>query len=288
MSELKRKVAIVTDSTSSLTQAMGQEHGIHVVPQYIMFGDQAYRDGLDLDAKLFYRLLRSSVQLPTTSQPTPADFVEVYTALAGQAEAIVSIHISNKMSATLDSALAGSRELSGVPIHVIDSRSVSMGLGLVAIAAARAAADGKDASEIVRLVEGLIPKMNIIFTVETLEYLHEGGRIGGATVLLGSALSIKPILYMKDGQVEPLGKARTKKRAVGRVQDLMGERVGSSKAVHAAVLHCDAPGEAQRLAEQVLTRFQCVELLTVEAGPVIGTHTGLGTVGVAFYTGEGE
>jgi DegV family protein with EDD domain len=284
MSEPKRKVAVVTDGTSSLTQAMGQEYGVHVAPIYVMFGTQTYRDGIDLDAESFYSLLRDSEQLPTTSQPTVVDFVQMYTDLSHQAEAIVSIHVSPKMSATLDSALLASKELPDVPIHVIDSRTVSMGLGLMAIAAARAAAAGQDATEIVRLVEGLIPKMNIFFTVETLEYLHKGGRIGGATALLGSALSIKPVLYVNDGQVGPLEKPRTRKRAIGRLLDLMAERVGASEVVHATVLHCDVPDEAQALAEQVAARFHCVELLTTEAGPIIGTHAGPGTLGLVFYT----
>jgi len=283
MSPAKRKVSIVTDSTSSMTQAMGQEYGVHVIPVYITFGTQTYLDGVDLDSELFYRLLRGSKELPTTSQPTPGDFVEIYSALSEQAEAIVSIHLSHKMSATLDSALAASKQLPDVPIHVIDSRSVSMGLGLMTIAAARAAAAGQDAAQVVRLVEGLIQKMNVIFTVETLEYMHKGGRIGGAVALLGFALSIKPVLYVRDGQVEPLEKPRTRKRAVGRVLDLMAEQVGSSKAVHATVLHCDAPDEVQVLAEQVAACFHCVELLTAEAGPIIGTHAGPGTLGVAFY-----
>jgi DegV family protein with EDD domain len=267
-----------------MTQAMGQEYGVHVVPIYVIFGTQTYRDGVDLDAELFYRLLRSNKQLPTTSQPTVANFVQMYTDLSHRAEAIVSIHVSSKMSATLDSALAASKELPDVPIHVIDSRSVSMGLGLMAIAAARAAAAGQDAVEAIRIVDGLIPKMNIFFTVETLEYLHRGGRIGGATALLGSALRIKPVLYMKDGQVEPLEKPRTRKRAIRRLLDLMAERVGASDAVHVTVLHCDVPDEGHALAEQVAARFHCVELLTVEAGPIIGTHAGPGTLGLVFYT----
>lgn len=284
VAELVHKVAIVTDSTSSLTQAMGQEYGIRVVPIYLTFETQTYRDGVDLDAELFYRLLRGSRQLPTTSQPSVVDFVQVYTALSKQAEAIVSIHLSHKMSATLDSALAAAKQLPDVPIHVIDSRSTSMGLGLMAIAAARAAAAGQDAAGVVRLVEGLIPKMNVIFTVETLEYLRKGGRIGGASALLGVALSIKPVLYVRDGLVEPLEKPRTRKRAVQRVLERMAERVGPHEAVHAAVVHCAASGEAQFLAEQVAARFHCVELLTAEAGPIIGTHAGPGTLGVAFYT----
>ncbi len=278
-----QKVAIVTDSTSSLTPTMGKEYGIRVVPVHLIFGTQSYRDGVDLDAESFYRLLHSSKQLPTTSQPTAEDFMRVYSALAEQAEAIVSIHLSHQMSATLDSAQAARQELPNVPIHVVDSRSVSMGLGLMAIAAARAARDGKSADEIVRLVEELIPKMNVLFTVETLEYLRKGGRIGGATAFLGSALSIKPLLYVKDGRVEPLERQRTKKRAVERMLDRMAERIGASQSVHVAVLHCAVPEEAAQLAEQVAARFQCTDILTAEAGPIIGTHAGPGTVGVAFY-----
>jgi len=127
--------------------------------------------------------------------------------------------------------------------------------------------------------------MNIIFTVETLEYLHKGGRLGGATAFLGSALSIKPILHVQNGRIEPLERQRTRRRSVARLLELMEERVGSSE-VHAAVLHCDAPAEAQGLAEQVAARFRCAELLTVEAGPVVGTHAGAGTLGVAFYRAE--
>ncbi len=284
MSEHKRKVAIVTDSTSSLTQAMGQERGIRVVPISVAFGTQTYHDGIDLDADLFNRLLCSSKRLPTTSQPTAADFVWAYSALSEQAEAIVSIHVSQKMSATLDSALSASRELPRVPICVIDSRSVSTGLGLVAIAAARAAAAGQDAGMVVRLVEELIPKMNLIFTVETLEYLHKGGRIGGAAALAGSVLSTKPVMCVRDGRIEPLERPRTRRRAIERVLDLVAEQAGSSDVLHAAVLHCAAPDAAQNLAKQLAYRCRCKELLTVEAGPMIGIHAGPGTLGVAFYT----
>ena len=283
MSEFKRKVAVVTDSTSSLTPAMGEQYGLHVIPEYIIFGDQTYYDGVNLDAETFYRLLKNSEKLPTTSQPSVQDFVELYSALSEKAEAIVSIHISQEMSATLDSARAAGQQLPGVPIHVIDSRSVSMGLGMIAIAAARAAAAGKEVDEVVALVEGLIPRINVIFAVDTLESLHKGGRIGGATAFLGSMLSLKPVLYIKDGRIEPLERVRTKKRAIERVLELMVERVKEAEGVHAAIMHCSIPEEAQGLSKQVDERFQPVELLVTEAGPIIGTHSGPGTLGIVFY-----
>jgi DegV family protein with EDD domain len=261
---------------------MGKEHGIHVMPIYVMFGTTSYLDGVDLDSEKFYSLLNGNKQLPTTSQPTVADFVKAYAELSQQAEAIVSIHASKKVSATVDCAKAACKELPDVPIHVIDTQTLAMALGQIAIAAARAAADGQSAEQIVQLVEELAPKTNVIFTVETLEYLRRGGRIGAASALLGSALRVKPVLHIEDGRVAPLEKPRTKKRAVERVLDLMAERVGD-KPVNAAVLHCHAPKEAQRLAERVTTRFDCKELFITEAGPVIGTHAGPGTLGVTFY-----
>lgn len=284
MTELRHKVAIVTDSISSMTQAMGRDFGVHVVPIHIVFGTEAYCDDIDLDAGSFYRRLRSNRQMPTTSQPTALEFQQAYAAVSRQADAIVSIHASKEVSATVDSARAARKEFPDVPIHVIDCRTLSMGQGLIVIAAARAASEGKSAEEIIELVEGLISKTYVIFTVETLEYLHRGGRIGGATALLGSALKIKPVLHIEGGRVEPLEKPRTRKRAVARLLDLMAERVGASDAVHTAVLHCDASGEAERLAEQVAARFKCAELITVEAGPTIGAHGGPGTLGLTFYT----
>jgi DegV family protein with EDD domain len=171
-----------------------------------------------------------------------------------------------------------------VPIYVIDSQTLSMGQGLIVIAAARAAAAGQTAAEIIDLVEGLIPKTRVLFTVETLEYLRRGGRIGGATALLGTALKIKPVLHISAGRVEPLEKPRTRKRAVARLLELMEEEVGTSRPVHAAVLHCNALEEAENLSQQMADLFNCVELLTAEAGPTIGAHGGPGTLGVTFYT----
>jgi len=284
MSETKSKVAIVTDVSSSLTSAVAREHGIYMVPVPMIFGTRQYHVGVDLDTETFYRLLRSNGRLPTTSQSTAADFVQAYTTLSKQAETIVSIHISQQMSGMLDSARAACGELPDVPIRVIDSRSVTLGLGLLALAAARAAAAGQDADEVCQLVEKLIPKMNVIFTVDTLEYLRKGGRIGGAAALLGLALSIKPVLQVKDGRIEPLEKPRTRARAVSRLLDLVAERVSPTERVHAAIFHCVALDEAQQLAEQVQARVNCADLFITEAGPIIGTHAGPGTLGVAFCT----
>lgn len=278
----KKKVAVVTDGTCSLTPAMGHEFGVEVAPVYVIFGEKTYLAGVDLQADEFYSLLRSSKQLPTTSQPTAPDFIKIYTELAKEAEEIVTVVVSHKLSATLQSALMAKEQFTEVPVHVIDTQSVSLGLGMIAIAAAGAAKEGRNAEQVVRLVEALIPQVNIIFTVDTLKYLHKGGRIGGATAFLGSALSIKPILYVKDGRIEPLERQRTRTRAVNRLFELMEERAGSEE-IHTAVLHCNVPEKAKEFAEQISKRFKFAELHTIDAGPVIGTHAGPGTLGFAFY-----
>jgi DegV family protein with EDD domain len=281
--ESDRKVIIVTDGVSSMTPEVGATYGVHVVPVHVMFGTKSYRSGIDIDSALFYQLLRSAKQLPTTAQPSVADFVQVYSELAQQEKPIVSIHASVKLTATVESAMAADNELPDVLVYPIDTASVSLGLALMVTAAARAADAGKSAEEIVQLVQDLIPRMNLIFTVDTLEYLQKGGRIGGAAALIGAALRVKPVLHVLDGKVEPLEKPRTRKRAVGRVLQLMEERLGSAQAVHAAVLHCIAPEDAQAMADEIQERFPCVEMFVMEAGPIIGTHAGPGALGVAFY-----
>jgi DegV family protein with EDD domain len=282
MTQNKQPVAVVTDGAASLTPQMGLTYGVHVMPIYVIFGTTVYRDGIDLDAHKFYDLLRNSTQSPTTSQPTAADFVRLYTELREQAETIISVHPSIKLTATVDSARAARKEMPDMPIHVIDTGSISSGLGLLAIMAARAAQAGQDAETIVHTIEDLSRKMNIIFTVDTLEYLRRGGRIGGAAAMLGAMMRIKPVLHLEDGRIEPLEKPRTRKRAVNRLLTLIEERVGD-QAIRGVVLHCQAPDDAQAFAERVQERFECVELMTTDAGPVIGTHAGPGTLGIAFY-----
>jgi DegV family protein with EDD domain len=283
----KQKVAIVTDGTCSLTPAQGEQLGVYVAPIYVNFDNKTYQAGVDLEASEFYRLMEASKKLPTTAQPTVADFLNLYTRLADEVDEIVTVVISHHMSATLQSAEMAKEQFTKVPIHIIDSESVSLGLGMIAIAAARAAAQGQDAKAVIQLVEEIKRRIKIIFTVDTLEYLHKGGRIGGATAFLGSALNIKPILYIKDGRIEPLERQRTRKRSINRLLEIMEENVGSA-AVNVAILHGNIPDEAHELEQKIRGRFNCVELVTSEMGPVIGVHAGPGTLGLVFYTSDQE
>lgn len=282
-----RKVAIVTDGTCSLTPAQGEQLGIHIAPIYVTLGEKTYRAGIDLDSEEFYRFLSASKKLPTTAQPTVTDFVNIYNKLAEEAEEIVTIVISHHMSATIQSAEMSREQFDKVPVHIIDSESTSLGLGMMAIAAARAAEQGQNAQAILQLVENLKQKINVIFTVNTLEYLHKGGRIGGATAFLGTAMDIKPILYIKDGRIEPLERQRTRKRSISRLIELMEKNVGE-KPVHVAILHGNVPEESRQLEQSIRSQFNCVELITSDMGPVIGVHAGPGTLGLVFYTPDQE
>jgi len=280
-----RKVAIVTDGACSLAPARGEQLGVHVAPVYVTFEDKTYRAGVDLDDEGFYRLLSASKKLPTTAQPTTADFLELYNKLAEEVEEIVTIVISHHMSATIQSAEMARDRFDKVPVHIIDSESVSLGLGMIVFAAARAAEQGDDAQAVIKLVESIKQKINVIFTVKTLEYLHKGGRIGGATAFLGGALDIKPILYIKDGRIEPLERQRTRKRSISRMVELMEEKMGKEP-VHVAIIHGNAPEESRELEQTIRSQFNCVEVLNSDMGPVIGVHAGPGTLGLVFYTSD--
>ena len=278
-----RKVAIVTDGACSLSPARGEELGIHIAPVYLTFGDKTYRAGMDLDDAEFYKLLAASKKLPTTAQPTAADFINIYNKLADEVDEIITIVISHHMSATIQSAEMAREQFDKIPVHIVDSESVSLGLGMMSLAAAKAAEQGQDAQAILKRINGIKQRLNVIFTVKTLEYLHKGGRIGGATAFLGSALDIKPILYINDGRIEPLEKQRTRIRSISRLLELTKEKAGAQP-IHVAILHGNTPEEAQQLELLVRSQFNCAELITADMGPVIGVHAGPGTLGLVFYT----
>jgi len=285
---LVTKVAVVTDSGVNLPETVQETHQINVVPLKVILGEQTLRDGIDITPSRFYELLRAASKLPTTSQPSTGDFVEIYSRLSGEVDAIVSIHLSELLSGTIKSALAARELVNHVPIEVIDSRSASVGLGFVVLAASREGQLGGGLSEVVAAGKQLIPRINVIFVVDTLKYLHMGGRIGGASAMLGTALKIKPLLHLYEGQVNPLERVRSKCKATERMLEIMAQRLqgdDSEGVLHAAVAHADREDEALELKEQVLSRFQPDEFYLSELTPAIGTHAGPGTLGRGCYVG---
>lgn len=286
------KIALVTDSSACLPPALIQIHDIHIIPLYIHFQTEVFCDGRDMTPTEFFDRLRRATVLPTTSQPSVGDFLQLYRRLAEKAEAILSIHISSGLSGTVSSALGARQALideaaeAGVEppvIHVVDSTLVSVGLELLVTEAARAIEAGRPVEEVLRRVEDLQSRIKLVFVVDTLEYLHKGGRIGGASALLGSVLKVKPILHLSGGHIEVLEKVRTTRKAKQRLLGILEEQLGQDGAVHAAITHASAREEADRLRQELTGRFACQELFVSDLSPAVSVHVGPGTVGVAFY-----
>lgn len=280
----RAKVAIVTDSTVNLPVDVIQEHNIYVIPQILNWEGKSYLDQIDITTEEFYERLPQSKELPKTSQPSPGQFTEHFQKVAEGADSIVAIFVSELLSGTIQSAHLGAEAMGDYPIDIVDSRSVSLGLGLLVVAAARYAAEGHDHEQVAAYVRALVPRLRVLFVVDTLEYLHKGGRIGGAKRLVGSVLSIKPVLHLEEGKIEPLASIRTKNKAIQHMLDVvLGEMKEKSK-VHAGVIHARAPQDAAYIADQVRTVENLQELFVSELTPVIGANVGPGVVGMGYYT----
>lgn len=292
--EPQAQVRVVTDSTADLSQEVASALGITVVPLRVYFGDKTLRDGIDVTPRSFYQMLESEKSVhPRTSPPPGEDFLDAYKSLIAGAD-IVSVHLSSKMSLTSAEAskaleagvvaLAALRRGSSIPrVEVVDSKSVSLGLGLQAIFAARMAARGVPAALIVERLSAIRERIHILFVVDTLEYLARGGRIGRARALLGGLLGIKPILGVVGGEVASIDKVRGGRKAHPKILELMRERVDPQRPVLGGVAHANAPMWADRLRGLLQENLQVAELFIAEMGPVVGTHTGPGTVGAALY-----
>jgi DegV family protein with EDD domain len=281
-------ISIVTDSSAHLPPAERQKHDITVIPLKAIFGTTVYRDEVDLTNEQFYTMLPKSKVHPTTSQPSAGEFMEVYRPLLEAGKEIVSLHLPSKLSGTYASACAAKTELEtqfkkALPLSIVDTPWLSMALGLLVIAAAQAAETGKSREQVVATINALIPKLNLIFVLDTLEYLKRGGRIGGARAMLGTLLNVKPMLEIKDGQVEPLEQPRSRAKGLKRLLEILEARA-DHRPLHIGVLHAEAPADATMLAQAVQARFECKEFYTTEIGPVIGVHSGPNAVGLAFYT----
>ena len=276
-------VAIVTDSTADLPPELTLSRAITVVPLTLNFDGQSLLDGVDIRPGEFYRRLHSITTHPTTSQPSPGRFAEVYSSLLAHHDAVVSIHISQKLSGTYESARQAAGMTDPQRVRVIDSELVSMSLGLITLAAASLAAGGATAETIVAKVIDMRASVQTYFSVSTLEFLRRGGRIGRASALLGSVLQVKPVLCIRDGLVTPLERVRTFERALNRVVELTRE-VDRGHGVCVIVGHADAEADAERIGREL---DSIAETLMIQPlGPVVGAHAGPGVVGVGCYPAE--
>ena len=277
-------IKIVTDSTAYLPEATVRQHDIRVVPLYVHFGEQAFKEGVDMSNEEFYARLKEAPTLPTTSQPSAGEFHEVFQELINDGNEVVALTISSKLSGTWNSAMAAKEMLPEAGISVIDSMSTSVGLRMMVDAAVEAAGAGATRQEIVEQIGGISKRMHILFVVDTLEYLAKGGRIGNAKAFLGTILKVKPILAIQDGVIEPLEQVRSARKAQARMLDLIEEDLGSqSPQAKVGIINALVPREAEALAQKLAERLGCTQPLVDDLGPVIGTHTGPGVTGVGYY-----
>ncbi|GIP32963.1 DegV family protein [Paenibacillus sp. J2TS4] len=278
------KVRIVTDSTADIPVEDRERLGIEMVPLKVHFGNETYIDAVTIQSQRFYELLAESSALPTTSQPSPVDFLDMYKKiLAEEPDAqIISVHLSAAMSGTYQSAvLAKSLLEEQADITIIDSKSASYGFGLLVVAAAEAAQAGKTKEECLELIHHNRENTGLFFLVDTLEFLQKGGRIGKAAAFLGSLLNIKPILSIDDeGEVTSIEKARGQKKAMARIVELLKEGGYADKEVKVIIAHAHSVPAAEELSSLIKSHFQVKHLSYTSIGPVIGTHTGPGTVAV--------
>ena len=281
------KIAIVTDSTAYIPKEYLDRYGITVTPQVLIWGDKTYKAGVDIQPDEFYKRLKTSKVMPTTSQVSVVDMHKTFLGLLEQNYEILGIFVSSKLSGTIQSAMQGREELAQGKdkVEIIDSNSTAMAMGFQVLAAARAAAEGASMRECKALTEKALACTGVYFVVDTLEFLHRGGRIGGAQRFLGTALNLKPILAIQDGRVEALERIRTKGKAIERLINIIAEQTAGKSPVRLASLHANAPDEAQALLDQAAKIVNATEVIFTSLSPVVGTHAGPGTVGLAYMAG---
>jgi len=279
------KVAIVTDSSAYIPNDILKEYPISVAPQVLIWGNESYEDGVDIQPGEFYTRLKDAKVMPSSSQVTPASFHKIYKRLLDEKYDILAILIAEKLSGTIASAKQAKEFFPDAVIEIFDSNSTAMAMGYQVLAVARALAKGASLQEGLALAKNARDHTGVVFTVDTLEFLRRGGRIGGAAAFLATALNIKPILELRDGRIEPIEKVRTRKKALDRLVELVEDRSAGRRPIRLATLHANAQSDAESLLETARVKFDAIESIFSEVSPVIGSHAGPGTVGLAFMAG---
>ncbi len=282
-----KKVAIVTDTTACIPPEQVRRYEIELVPVTLIFDGKAYRDGIDISPGEFYQLLRQAKKLPTTSSSSPSSYLQAYRRASQRAESILCLTEPSQFSAMFSSAeLARQMAKTSLPhldVEVLDCTTAAAGLGLVTLAAARAAAEGKNLSEVVATTQRVMSRVNLLATLDTLNYLAKSGRVPQAAALVNSVLKIKPVFTLNHGDAHTVALPRTIPSAIKHILKLMEQQTPPGQPLHVAVMHADAPERALALKNRISSQFHCTELFITEFTPVMGVHTGPGLLGVAFY-----
>jgi DegV family protein with EDD domain len=279
-----QRIAVVTDSSAYIPAEAQSGLDITVIPVWLVWDGESYRDGIDITPDTFYPRLQTSKTLPTSSQPTVMEFKALFEQLSSSADAIVAVLVSSKISGTVASAMTAATELPDLSIHVVDSMTSSMCLGFTVLAAARAAAEGKSFEEVIDAAEKMKEKTQLIFVVDTLEFLHRSGRMSGGKRLLGTVLQIKPILQFEDGIITPLSQARTKRKALDKIIELAEMRLAGRQMAEAALVEIDCLEDCKKLEKMVQEYFEPSKIFRTAVSPVVGTIVGPGAIGLAYYT----
>ena len=277
-------IKIVTDSTAGIPEAMVREHDIRIIPLYVHFGEEAFKEGIDITNEQFYERLRTSASLPTTSQPSVGEFHEIFKELTDAGHEVLALTISSKLSGTWNSAMGALEMLPGAPISVVDSLSTSLGMYMLVESALDKIAAGATRQEVAVHLEELKGQLHILFVVDTLEYLAKGGRIGNAKAFMGTLIKIKPLLILENGVIEPCEQVRSKGKALARMLELIEQKLaGQGAQAHVAIAHGMALDEAMAFKQEVVARLGCAEPSMSEVSAAIGAHTGPGVVALAAY-----
>lgn len=281
------KIALVTDSTAYIPSDLVEQYNLTVTPQVLIWGEETYEDGVDIQPDEFYERLKISKTMPTTSQVSIATMKSTFEDLIEKGYDVLGIFLSAKLSGTIQSAIQAKEMMgnAGEKVTFIDSMSTAMAMGFQVLAVARAVEDGSSLKDAVALAEKAREHTGVYFAVDTLEFLHRGGRIGGAQRFLGTALNLKPVLAIQDGRVEAVERIRTKSKALERVLELVAEQVQGKTPIHLATLHASAEEEAKTLLDKASKELNATESILTTVSPVVGTHAGPGTVGLAYMAG---
>jgi DegV family protein with EDD domain len=280
------KIALVTDSTCSVPKDLIEKYEIIVAPQILIWGKESLEDGVDIMPSEFYTRLAKDSVMPSTSQVTVSKFFEIYQRLLDQDYQIMTIVLSSKLSGTLNSAIQAKSMLPAeAPIEIVDSNTTAMAMGFHLLTVARAIKQGATLAECVTLAQKAIEHTGVFFAVDTLEFLHRGGRIGGASRFLGTVLNFKPILELRDGKVEAVERVRTRRKSLSRIVELAIEQIGGRKPIRLASLHANAPEDAQIVLKEATEKLNPIETYLSEVSPVIGANAGPGVIGLVYMAG---
>ncbi len=272
---VKRRFAVVTDSTADLPDEWRDRYGIEVVPLKVLFGSETFRDRIDMTDEEFFRRLASSTKLPTTSAPSPGEFAEVFTRLSKDYESCISIHIGAQLSATAEAARVGAQSVEGFTVNVVDSETVTMPMAFLC----RTAAESASLEEATAAVKLRVPKCRVLALLDTLRFIEMGGRVSRAQAMIGTMLDLKPLLLVKDREIKSVDRVRTRSRAIPRMIEFFR---GDLPVEHVAVMHAQAPEEAEQIAAGLRKELPDTEIPIGEIGCVLGTHTGPKALGLVY------